>query len=86
MRKLILILCIIAMLVTFNACSPDQKNEADSTISVVTTQMDSKDSMESDESHPTTEGEDSSLPDKNDLVVEEEVEIVLEEGQEVTGF
>lgn len=101
MKKIIMVLCIIAMMVTFNACNSDQKNESDSTASAVTTEMEIGDSSKSDENPNIIEGKDSSNSeegshivggenssnsDESELILEDEVEIVLEEGQEMTGF
>ena len=84
MKRIIAILCIIAMMVTFNACDSGKKNESDPTASAVI--ADVKDSSNSEGGSHIVEEEDSSNPDEAELVVEDEVEVVLEEGQEVTGF
>ena len=101
MKRIIAILCIIAMMVTFNACDSGKKNESDPTASAVTTEIESRDSSKADvdqniadvKDSSNSEGgshiveeEDSSNLDEAELVVEDEVEVVLEEGQEVTGF
>ena len=101
MKRIIAILCIIAMMVTFNACDSGKKNESDPTASAVTTEIESRDSSKADVDQNIADvkdssnseggshivgGENSSNSDEPELILEDEVEIVLEEGQEMTGF